>query len=173
MPVDIIVPPRRQRPSPRSSPRSRAWPGGAASAARAAPPGLRLQATLSIDPYSVKAYDLIPDIRTAAKAGGGDGVLVGGGSAQEADLRTAAAQDTRLIVPLALAVVFVILVLLLRALVAPLLLMATVVLSFAAALGIGSSLRHRGVRLRRPRTRPIRCSCSCSWSRWASTTTSS
>ena len=65
-------------------------------------------------------------------------MLVGGGSAQEADLRTAAAQDTRLIVPLALAVVFVILVLLLRALVAPLLLMATVVLSFAAALGIGS-----------------------------------
>ena len=137
VPVDIIVPPGSN-------------PGAVASAAKRVPgvasvrvlergpPGLRLQATLSLDPYSVKAYDLIPDIRTAVKHAGGKGVLVGGGTAQEADLRTAAADDTRLIVPLALAVVFVILLLLLRAVVAPLLLMATVVLSFAAALGIGS-----------------------------------
>jgi RND superfamily putative drug exporter len=102
------------------------------------PPGVRLQATLGVDPYSVKAYDLIPNIRTAVKHAGGKQVLVGGASAQEADLRDAAADDTRLIVPLALAVVFVILLLLLRAIVAPLMLMATVVLSFVAALGIGS-----------------------------------
>jgi RND superfamily putative drug exporter len=137
VPVDIIVPPGGN--PARVIAAVKRVPGVAtASVVSRGPPGLRLQATLSIDPYSVKAYDLIPDIRKAAKAGGGDGVLVGGGSAQEADLRTAAAQDTRLIVPLALAVVFVILVLLLRAVVAPLLLMATVVLSFAAALGIGS-----------------------------------
>ena len=137
VPVDIIVPPGGN--PARVIAAVKRVPGVAtASVVSRGPPGLRLQATLSIDPYSVKAYDLIPDIRKAAKAGGGDGVLVGGGSAQEADLRTAAAQDTRLIVPLALAVVFVILLLLLRAVVAPLLLMATVVLSFAAALGIGS-----------------------------------
>ena len=44
-------------------------------------------------------------------------------------------RDTRLLVPLVLAVVFVILVALLRAVVAPVLLMATVVLSYLAALG--------------------------------------
>jgi RND superfamily putative drug exporter len=102
------------------------------------PPGVRVAATLSVDPYSVKAYDVIPNIRKAVKAAGGDDVLVGGGTAQEADLRTSAARDTRVIVPIALAVVFLILVVLLRALVAPLVLIATVILSFAAALGIGS-----------------------------------
>jgi RND superfamily putative drug exporter len=102
------------------------------------PPGVRVAATLSVDPYSVKAYDVIPNIRKAVKAAGGDDVLVGGGTAQEADLRTSAARDTRVIVPIALAVVLLILVVLLRALVAPLVLIATVILSFAAALGIGS-----------------------------------
>ena len=149
VPVDIIVPPGGN--PARVIAAVKRVPGVAtASVVSRGPPGLRLQATLSIDPYSVKAYDLIPDIRKAAKAGGGDGVLVGGGSAQEADLRTAAAQDTRLIVPLALAVVFVILVLLLRAVVAPLLLIG----DRGPVLRRGPRdrlvLRHRGVRLRRP-----------------------
>jgi putative drug exporter of the RND superfamily len=137
VPADIIVPPG-------SNPRAvvvaaEQVPGVAPMrVVQRGPPGLRLQATLGVNPYSVKAYDVIPDIRAAVKNAGGKDVRVGGGTAQEADLRTAAADDTRLIVPLALLVVFVILVLLLRAVVAPLLLMATVVLSFAAALGIGS-----------------------------------
>ena len=62
-------------------------------------------------------------------------MLIGGASAVEADLRDAAADDTRRIVPLALVVVFVILVVLLRAVLAPLLLIATVILSFVASLG--------------------------------------
>jgi putative drug exporter of the RND superfamily len=63
-------------------------------------------------------------------------VLVGGPSAIEYDVRQAAARDTRVIIPIALVVVLLILVGLLRALVAPLLLIATVILSFAASLGI-------------------------------------
>ncbi len=101
-------------------------------------PGVRLEATLNRDPYSVNAFDLIPGIRQAARSAGGQGTLVGGGTAQEGDLRVASARDTRLIVPIALLVVLVILILLLRALVAPLLLIATVILSFGAALGIGA-----------------------------------
>jgi RND superfamily putative drug exporter len=62
-------------------------------------------------------------------------VLVGGPSAEEADLRAATERDTRLLVPLVLAVVLAILVLLLRAVVAPVVLIATVVLSYFAALG--------------------------------------
>ena len=64
--------------------------------------------------------------------------LVGGATAVEADLRDAATRDTKLIVPIALVVVFLILMVLLRAVVAPLLLIGTVILSFAAALGVGA-----------------------------------
>jgi putative drug exporter of the RND superfamily len=94
-----------------------------------------LAATLEPDPYSTQAYDLIPAIRDAAKEAGGPEVLVGGASAVERDVRVAAANDTLRIPPVALAVIFLVLVGLLRAFVVPLLLMATVVLSFAAALG--------------------------------------
>ncbi len=52
--------------------------------------------------------------------------------------RSETARDRNLIIPLILVVVFVILGLLLRALVAPLILTATVVLSFAAALGVSA-----------------------------------
>jgi RND superfamily putative drug exporter len=50
-------------------------------------------------------------------------------------VRSANRHDTRLLVPLVLVVVFAILVLLLRAVAAPLMLIATVVLSFFAAIG--------------------------------------
>jgi RND superfamily putative drug exporter len=98
-------------------------------------PGERFTVVLRDDPYSEPAYASIGRLRDELRAVGGDTVLVGGPTAEEADLRAATARDTRLLVPLVLAVVFVILVLLLRALVAPLMLMATVVLSYFAALG--------------------------------------
>ena len=63
---------------------------------------------------------------------------VGGVTAVNLDVKRAVAHDRDLIIPLILAVVFVILGLLLRALVAPLILIATVVLSFAAALGVSA-----------------------------------
>ncbi len=98
-------------------------------------PGVMLDAILEPDPYSTEAYDLIPRLREAVKAAGGPGVLVGGPSAIEYDVRKAAARDTLLIPPIALVVVLLILIALLRAVVAPLLLIATVVLSFGASLG--------------------------------------
>ncbi len=96
-----------------------------------------LNAVLVPDPYSTEAFDLIPEIRTAAREAGGEGVLVGGSSAVERDIRVASERDLKLIVPLVLIVVSLILVLLLRALAAPLLLIGTVVVSFFAALGVG------------------------------------
>ncbi|MFF5211562.1 MMPL family transporter [Streptosporangium sp. NPDC000396] len=65
-------------------------------------------------------------------------VNVGGNVALIADLERGAQRDRALIIPLVLLVVFVVLALLLRSLVAPLLLLATVVLSFLATLGISS-----------------------------------
>ncbi|QEC48046.1 MMPL family transporter [Baekduia soli] len=101
------------------------------------PEGTLLAAALTVDPYAKQAYDLVPKIRAAARSAD-PRALVGGPSAVEHDLRAASAQDTRLLVPLTLLIVFVILGLLLRAIVAPLLLIATVVLSFAASLGLSA-----------------------------------
>ncbi|MGH2963167.1 MAG: MMPL family transporter, partial [Solirubrobacterales bacterium] len=102
------------------------------------PTGTKLEATLEEDPYSTAAFDLVPGIREAVHGVAGDGVLVGGPTASEYDLRQSTARDNRLIVPIALVVVFLILAALLRAIVAPLVLIATVILSYAAALGIGT-----------------------------------
>jgi RND superfamily putative drug exporter len=97
-----------------------------------------LNAVLEPEPFSTDAYALIPEIRKAAKEGGGEDTLVGGGTAVEHDIRDSAARDSKVIVPIALLVVLLILIALLRALVAPLLLIVTVILSFAASLGVGA-----------------------------------
>ncbi len=65
----------------------------------------------------------------------GADALVGGLDAQTLDVNAAQTADQDLVIPLILALVFLVLVLLLRSLVAPLLLLATVVASFFASLG--------------------------------------
>ncbi|SEH15738.1 putative drug exporter of the RND superfamily [Thermoleophilum album] len=97
--------------------------------------GVLLQATLVPDPYSTAAYELVGKLREVVRKAD-PGVLVGGPSAIERDVREAAARDTVVIPPVVLVVVLLILIVLLRALLAPLLLVATVLLSFAAALGV-------------------------------------
>jgi len=99
--------------------------------------GALLFATLSLDPYSTEAFDEVDSIRDTAKEAGGEDTLVGGPTAVEKDLRDAAARDSILIPPITLVVVFLILVALLRSIVAPVVLIGTVILSFAAALGVG------------------------------------
>ena len=95
-----------------------------------------VQATLEPPPYSTDAFDLIEPIRAAADGAVDSDVLVGGASAVEFDVREAAAYDSTVIPPIVLVVVFLILVLLLRAVVGPLVLIGTVILSYAAALGV-------------------------------------
>ncbi|HKP88549.1 MAG TPA: MMPL family transporter, partial [Thermoleophilaceae bacterium] len=102
------------------------------------PTGAKLEASLERDPFSTEGFDLIPGIRKAVHAAAGDGVLVGGPTAEEYDLRKSAARDNRLIVPIALVLVLLILMALLRAVVAPLVLIGTVILSYGAALGIAT-----------------------------------
>ena len=68
---------------------------------------------------------------------------VGGMTAMTLDINVANRNDNRLIIPLVLLAVLLILAALLRSIVAPLILMGTVVLSFAAALGISALVfRH-------------------------------
>ena len=99
-------------------------------------PGTLIQATLEPNPYSTEAFDLIEPIRDAAQ-GVDSEALVGGPSAVEFDVRDAAAWDSVVIPPIILVVVFLILIGLLRAVVAPLVLVGTVIVSFLAALGVG------------------------------------
>ncbi|HEY5247445.1 MAG TPA: MMPL family transporter [Dermatophilaceae bacterium] len=64
--------------------------------------------------------------------------LVGGSTAINFDVRTASERDLRVIIPAILVVVFLVLTLLLRSLVAPVILVAANVLSFAATLGVSA-----------------------------------
>jgi putative drug exporter of the RND superfamily len=97
-----------------------------------------LQGTLTSPPDSQAAYATIDRVRAAVHAVPGADAKVGGNTAINLDVQRASAHDRNLIIPLILAVVFIILAILLRALVAPLILTATVVLSFAAALGVSA-----------------------------------
>ena len=114
----------------------------ASTASRPSPAGRRGRARhprprdAEPDPYSTEAFELIEPIRDAAHAVS-PRPLVGGPTAVERDVRDAAGWDSSVIPPIMLLVVFLILIALLRAVVAPLVLIGTVILSFPAALGVG------------------------------------
>ncbi|MDD9378637.1 MMPL family transporter [Streptomyces sp. ZAF1911] len=93
---------------------------------------------LEDDPSSTPAMGTVKDARDAVHAVEGADAQVGGSSAVMLDTQTAAARDSKVIIPIVLVVVLLILMLLLRSVVAPVLLMGTVVLSFGAAIGVSS-----------------------------------
>ncbi|MEV4800190.1 MMPL family transporter [Nonomuraea sp. NPDC049421] len=95
---------------------------------------------LAAEPNTPHAERLVENLRATVRAAAGDAALVGGFTGELLDAKNAALADARLVVPLILVVVGLILIVLLRSLVAPLLLMGTVVLSFAATLGLCSAL---------------------------------
>ncbi len=93
----------------------------------------RVDVVLDADPSSEAAAQAIRDLRT--QLDGGAPTFVGGSEAQSLDSAEGTARDRALIIPLILALVLVALVLLLRSIVAPLILVSTVVATFLAALG--------------------------------------
>jgi putative drug exporter of the RND superfamily len=96
----------------------------------------RLSVVFEDDPFESAALERVEVLREQVRgAAAGVRVLVGDGSAVQADFNEAAARDLTVIVPLALLVIFAILAVLLRALVAPLLLIASVVVGFLGTLG--------------------------------------
>jgi len=113
--------------------------------ARATPTGLRskngriasIDVILEGDPYKQSTLDVVPQIRdSVGDLGPGVHGLVGGGTAIQYDYDQAIQDDLKLIVPVALAVIALILALLLWSLVAPLVLIASVILSFFCTLGL-------------------------------------
>ena len=116
--------------------------------AAVAPPQVKdslvyLQGTLTSKPDSQAAYATVDRVRANVGAVPGADAKVGGASAISLDVERYATHDRNVIIPLVLLVVLIILALLLRAIVAPLILMGTVVLSFGAALGLSAlAFRH-------------------------------
>ena len=97
-----------------------------------------LQGTLTSAPDSQAAFNTVDRVRAAVHAVPGANALVGGNTAVNLDINRASAHDRTVIIPVILVVVFLVLALLLRALIAPVMLIATVVLSFASALGVSA-----------------------------------
>ncbi len=114
--------------------------GCAAAAVRIAPVNGRIAVDANlVNRYDTDAaYDSIKAIRSAVRSVAGADAIVGGQSAINLDTQTASRHDRNLIIPIVLLVILVVLGLLLRALVAPVLLIVTVVLSFAATLGVSA-----------------------------------
>ncbi|MFA5788102.1 MAG: MMPL family transporter, partial [Actinomycetota bacterium] len=102
----------------------------------------RMYVSLAEDAYSTRSLDAIGEIRSLAKLSlartplAGSEVLVTGTSAYFDDIRRVSGEDTKLIVAVVIIGVFIVLALLLRSLVAPAYLVATVLLSLMSTLGL-------------------------------------
>ena len=92
--------------------------------------------TLISLPGTSQAFDDVQNLRSALEGVPEAEALVGGPDAESFDTELANARDEKVIIPLVLAVVFLVLCILLRSLFAPLLLVATSVISTVAALGV-------------------------------------
>jgi len=110
---------------------------------------VQLSVTLKDDPYSLAAIDRLPVLRdtlTRALAANGLGSAtfhLAGQTSELADTLNFNQRDTVLIVPAVLVLVFLVLALLLRSLVAPLYLLGAVTLNFLAAIGAVSFFFQR------------------------------
>ncbi|MFB6679303.1 MMPL family transporter [Streptomyces sp. NPDC056390] len=104
---------------------------------------IRVDVTLKDAADSDAAKATVSRMRSALHQVDGADALVGGYTAQQYDTQKTAEHDRMLIVPVVLAIILVILVALLRSVLMPLILVATVALNFAATLGISSLVfRH-------------------------------
>ncbi|SDZ24469.1 putative drug exporter of the RND superfamily [Micromonospora pattaloongensis] len=104
---------------------------------------VQLLATLAAPGDTAEAEQTVRQLREAVHAVPGAGALVAGATATSVDVMDASTRDRNVIIPVILVVIALILALLLRSLLAPVLLIATVVLSFAATLGLCALLfRH-------------------------------
>jgi len=104
------------------------------------------QVTLTQDPLSNRAIQTLTPLAAHAKAlvrqHGGGQVLIAGETAQNANASALVDHDTAVVIPLVLGSIFLLLFLYLGSLIAALYLIATVVLSYVSALGLGYLVLH-------------------------------
>ncbi|HET6551485.1 MAG TPA: MMPL family transporter, partial [Solirubrobacter sp.] len=145
-PIDIVMPYGRrsavlsQITEGKATPVQEAYLTAASVPREGQEPELALaQGYLKMNPFSDEATDAVPGLRrTAREAAGGGEVLLGGEVPEAYDTRRALSRDTGRIVPVGLFLMLVILAVLLRAAVMPVYVVASVILSFAFALGVSS-----------------------------------
>lgn len=113
-------------------------PGRPGGAALVADGRVRLDATLAAPPDSGAAQQTLVRLRQAVHAVPGADAIVGGRSAQQYDTQRTAERDRMLIIPVVLVIILIILIGLLRSVLMPVLLVATVALSFVATLGVSA-----------------------------------
>ncbi|MFC9585028.1 MMPL family transporter [Streptomyces yangpuensis] len=99
---------------------------------------VRLDATLEAAADSDDAKRAVQELRERVHAVAGADALVGGYTAQQFDTQQTSARDRTLIVPVVLGIILLILVALLRSVLVPVLLVATVALNFLATLGVSA-----------------------------------
>ncbi|RRR99738.1 MMPL family transporter [Glycomyces terrestris] len=99
---------------------------------------VEIEAVLEDAPDSDAAVATVERLREAVHAVDGADALVGGPTAIQLDTLETSERDRAVIIPIVLAVILLVLMLLLRSIVAPLLLTATVVLSFGATMGVSA-----------------------------------
>jgi RND superfamily putative drug exporter len=97
-----------------------------------------LSVTTNDTPDSSADYATIARLRKSVGVVDGANAIIGGSSAIDFDTSNAANHDRALVVPIILAIVFAVLILLLRSLMAPLILIITVVISYLATLGVSN-----------------------------------
>ncbi len=98
-----------------------------------------LNVTLKSTSDSLEAQDTVARLRTAVHEVD-PSAMAGGAAAIQLDVRNAALRDEVVVIPAVLVVITIILTLLLRAIFAPLLLLATTIMSFTATLGVSALL---------------------------------
>ncbi|GAA1774752.1 MMPL family transporter [Actinomadura chokoriensis] len=101
---------------------------------------VQMQATVAAEPETQAERDAVQRLRDRLHAVPGADAQVGGPAAIEIDMIKTIKHDSLITIPLVLVVILVVLCLLLRALTMSVLLIATVVLSFGAAMGISTAV---------------------------------
>jgi putative drug exporter of the RND superfamily len=141
-PVVLLVPPREADSAARVA---RSIPA-VASISQESPVAAydAYSVTLGVNPYGPRAATAVRELRSKLDQAA-PGSLVGGNPAISYDLNRAAERDATVLIPLVLVVVLVIVAILLQAIVAPLLLVATTALSFAASFGLSSLVWRYGL----------------------------
>lgn len=107
---------------------------------------------LNTNPYSNEAMEELPDLRAAVEKTLSDNgitessekVWIGGITAEQLDTKETTDSDARLVIPVIVAMIAVLLLAYLRSITATIYLIATVLLSYFSALGLGWVILHYG-----------------------------
>ncbi|WP_309080952.1 efflux RND transporter permease subunit [Zhihengliuella sp.] len=112
-------------------------PAGPRAEPRVVDGRVQISVTLADPPDSAAAEQTVVELRSTVHALDA-GSVVGGPTATALDQQATAQDDVRKIIPLVLAAILLILMLLLRSIVAPVVLVATTVLSYGTAMGVSA-----------------------------------